>query len=70
MVILFGACTAIWVFFGVLMVMQYYDESPGYFPREVMGPGGAAVIVAGLLYSGFYLWRATRGWPGKRRPKA
>jgi len=62
-VLLFGACVAVWAFFGVLMVVQFYDEKAGYVPREVMGPGGAAVVVVGLLLSSFYLWRAIRGWP-------
>jgi hypothetical protein len=63
LVVLCGLCVAVWVFFGALMVAQFYDEVAGYVPREVMGPGGAAVIVAGLLFSGFYLWRAIGGWP-------
>jgi hypothetical protein len=60
--ILFGARVAIWINFGVLMVLQYFDEAAGYVPREVMGPSSAAVIVVGLLCSGFYLWRAIGGW--------
>jgi len=63
LVVLFGICTAIWAFFGVLMALQFYDEAAGYVPREVMEPGGAAVVVAGFLFSSFYLWRAIGGWP-------
>ena len=63
LVVLFGLCVAVWTFFGVLMVMQFYDEAAGYVPRFVMRPVGMAVVLAGLLFSSFYLWRAIGGWP-------